>query len=524
MVALAYAEGGAARDPFSVARESFEELVRDLGSGMKLMRHSDLERELEAKGRELLRQLYQGHLDSLGPGEVAEVVKDAEGVARIEPRDHERTLATVFGPVKVRRIGYGVEGRESLHPRDAELNLPAERYSHELRRRAAEEAAKGSYDETVASVARNTGTAVPKRQVEELVSRAAMDFDAFYETRKLEAAVPEARPSGSILVLTTDAKGVVMRKEDLREETRKKAEKATHKLSKRLSKGEKRNHKRMATVAAVYTVAPFVRTPEQVAKTMAPVHEKDPEKRPVPESKRVWASLEKEPPEVLEEAFREGKQRDPRGDKTWVGLVDGNQPQIDALSALAVQYGVVLTLILDIMHVVEYLWKAGLVFHREGTKELQDWVSERLLQILRGRAVHVAAGMRRSATLQKFRRQKRKPVDRCAKYLLNHQQYMRYDQYLAAGLPIATGVIEGACRHLIKDRLEVTGARWSLAGAEAVLKLRALRSSHDFDEYWHFHEGREYERNHATLYEHAQPPATKIPARRAARRALRVVK
>ena len=180
--------------------------------------------------------------------------------------------------------------------------------------------------------------------------------------------------------------------------------------------------------------------------------------------------------------------------------------------------------ILDIMHVVEYLWKAGRVFHREGTKELQNWVSERVLQILRGRAIHVAAGMRRSATLRKFSRKKRKPVDDCARYLLNHKQYMRYDEYLAAGLPIATGVVEGACRHLVKDRMDVTGARWSLAGAEAVLKLRALRSSHDFDEYWQFHESREYERNHATLYEDAQPPVTKIPGRRPVKSALRVVK
>jgi len=91
-------------------------------------------------------------------------------------------------------------------------------------------------------------------------------------------------------------------------------------------------------------------------------------------------------------------------------------------------------------------------------------------------------------------------VDKCANYLLKYAEFLRYDQYLVSGLPIATGVIEGACRHLIKDRMDLTGARWSLQGAEAVLRLRSLRSSGDFEEYWRFHEKEELERNHVTRY------------------------
>jgi hypothetical protein len=147
-----------------------------------------------------------------------------------------------------------------------------------------------------------------------------------------------------------------------------------------------------------------------------------------------------------------------------------------------------------------YLWSASLAFHGEGSPERENWVGERLLAVLEGRASLVAAGMRRSATKRGLATAEREPVDVCAQYLLNHTAYLRYDEYLKAGLPIATGVIEGACRHLVKDRMAVTGARWSLAGAEAVLQLRALRSSGDFDEYWKFHEQREYERNHATRY------------------------
>jgi hypothetical protein len=128
-------------------------------------------------------------------------------------------------------------------------------------------------------------------------------------------------------------------------------------------------------------------------------------------------------------------------------------------------------------------------------------VEERLSRILFGDSSQVAAGMRRSATLRGLTKRRRKTVDACANYLLGHTRYLRYDRYLAAGLPIATGVVEGACRHLIADRMDLTGARWSLAGAEAVLRLRALRSSGDFDEYWRFHERCEYERNHASRYQ-----------------------
>ena len=128
------------------------------------------------------------------------------------------------------------------------------------------------------------------------------------------------------------------------------------------------------------------------------------------------------------------------------------------------------------------------------------WVQERLLRILRGEACLVAAGIRRSATRRKLTPDNRENVDQCADYLLNHASSLHYDECLAAGFPIATGVIEGACRHLVSDRMDLTGARWSLAGAEAVLRLRALRSSGDFDEYWRFHEQCEYERNHASRY------------------------
>ena len=142
----------------------------------------------------------------------------------------------------------------------------------------------------------------------------------------------------------------------------------------------------------------------------------------------------------------------------------------------------------------------------EDQAEQDRWVRAHLWEILRGKASLVAAGTRRSATLRAMAAAERQAVDTCADYLLNYAPYLRYDKALADGLPIATGVIEGTCRHLVEDRMNLTGARWSLKGAEAVLRLRALRASKDFDAYWPFHEEQEHERNHASHYAHHHVP------------------
>ncbi len=169
-------------DAFAEARESFGAIETFLGSKEACsLRESDLERELEKRGRELMRQLLQAHLEVRGPGEAAAPVKGPDGEERIQQRLHERGLETVFGEVRIERAGYVAKGMGSLHPMDADLNLPKELYSHEVRRRVADEAAKSSIDEVVRMLSETTGAHVGKRQVEELVIRAAADFDAFYK-------------------------------------------------------------------------------------------------------------------------------------------------------------------------------------------------------------------------------------------------------------------------------------------------------------------------------------------------------
>lgn len=483
-------------DVFAPATEHLQEVIEKLKAPpARRMTHSDVERLIQTEGWEMLRLLFQGYVDSHGLGEAEEQVRDASGLLRTHRPKEGRNLMTLFGQVQLReRQGYGAAGESVLYPLDGKLNLPADKYSFGTRRRTAEESSKISFDEAVKTVNATTGAHLAKRQAEELAQRAATDFEAFYEQR----AAPTESP-GSIMVTTFDQKGIVVRTEDLREATRKAAEERVHTYATRLSPGEKQDTKRMAAVAAVYTTAPHVRTPEDIL-TARPTPVEARVAAPRPEDKRVWASLVEDSKDVINAGFEEALRRDPEKRKDWVALVDGNKDQLRFLRQCVRRYGVTVTIIMDFIHVLEYLWKAAHAFYGKGNSAAESWVRKRGLEILRGKAGYVAGGMRRSATLRGLRGRSRKAVDKAARYLLKHKRFLRYDEYLAKGYPIATGVIEGACRHLLVDRLDITGARWGLLGAEAVIKLRAIRSSGDFEEYWAFHEAQERRRNHASKY------------------------
>jgi hypothetical protein len=489
-------------DPFAAADQAYATITQFLGSQeARQVKHSDLERQLEGMGRELMRKLLQAHLDLRQPGEAVEPVQDAAGTTLTPTSAHTRNLESIFGTVEVRRTGYGGEGTPSLHPLDGVLNLPADKYSLEVRRRVAIEAAKSAFDEGVKTLEAFTGAHVPKRQFEELVIRAAQDFEAFYADRQTRA---RADPhTGPVLVLTVDGKGVVMRPEDLREATRRAAAQRVETFTARLGRGRRQHAKRMASVAAVYTIERFVRTPEEVLPVSGQPREEP--TRPRPEHKRVWASLAHTPEEVVTAMFEEAAHRDPKRKKRWVALVDGNCTQIDHLSRLADERKLNMPIVLDFIHVAQYVWEAAKALIPD-QPEQDHWVRAHLLEILRGKASLVAAGIRRSATLRAMAAAERQAVDDCADYLISYAPYLQYDKVLAEGIPIATGVIEGTCRHLVEDRMNLTGARWSLTGAEAVLRLRALRSSDDFDAYWQFHEQQEYKRNHASHYANHHVP------------------
>jgi hypothetical protein len=482
--------------PFAGSMERLLELTHKLqGRAALSMQMSSLESLIAADGRELLRTLLEEHVHLRGPGDVGPALVGQDEVERTHRRVRAMKLKTIFGEIEVERQIYSKPDVDSLAPKEAMLNLPAQSYSHELQQRLARELAKGSYGEAIESVKIQTGVDIPRRQAEAIVRTAAKDFQAFYEERRLEALRRVAKQN-EFMILTTDGKGIVMLKKDLREATKKRAEETNHKLKTRLSKGEKKNAKRMAQVASVYSIEPNERTPDEVAAGQKP------ESPPRPQAKRVWASVEVDAKDVVSQMFDEASRRDPYKKRRWVALVDGQPYQLGLLETEIKKRDLNATIIIDIIHVIEYLWTAARDFHPEASSESEAWVSHYLLMILQGKATQAAAGMRRSATRKGL--EKREGVEDCAGYLHNNAPYMNYSEYLAIGSPIGTGVIEGACRHLVKDRMDLTGARWSLTGAEAVLRLRSVYASGDWQEYWAFHEAAEYERNHRSYYAHPE--------------------
>jgi hypothetical protein len=330
--------------------------------------------------------------------------------------------------------------------------------------------------------------------------------EAFYLQRVIRPA-----PADHALVLTFDGKGIVMLPEALRPATAKAAAAAKGKLATRLSPGEKNGRKRMAELACVYDAAPVPRTPEEVISTPAQKRRKKKaqagkpqgkQKPREPQARGKWltASVTEDIPAVIAAAFDEAERRDPQHKREWAVLIDGNNTQIETVTAEAARRGITVTMVIDFIHVLEYLWKAAWSFFDKGEPAAEEWVADQARKILRGKSAQVAAGIRRRATTYGYSPAERAGADEAARYLDNKKDYLGYATALEKGWPIATGVIEGAARWLVKDRMDITGARWGLQGAEAILKLRALIACGDFDAYWRFHLRREHERIHHASY------------------------
>jgi hypothetical protein len=438
-------------------------------SALQLPLHQ-IESQQQAKGREVQRLLLQTHLQLRGNGAVGPALyiqQQGGEVLYSHRRLGARSLTTVFGTVELVRMGYSRPGAPSIFPLDRSLALPARSFSYGLQRRLVKAAVQNPFLESVQTMAELTGVAVSKRSLEEILPDAAQDFDAFYRQR---CPVPA---TGSLLVAAVDCKGIPMVKP------------AGAQPVLRLTKGQKANKKRMATVAVVFTRAPWVRTPQQVVESLFPTGRRprgDAPTPPRPENKRVWASLLKGKTAVIHEVAEEMERRDPSRSKTRIALTDGER-------ALQIQIDRTLnvTLILDLIHILEKLWKAAYVFHAEGSLKADLWVLDHTLRILLGDVGQVVKGIRQSITKRGLAGAKRKTLEGVAAYLYRNRARMSCDEYLAQGWPIASGTVEGACKNLIKDRMERSGMRWTEQMAEAIVQLRAIYLSGDFDAYWQFH-------------------------------------
>ena len=507
------------------AREYLESVVAWLeGPDAMVAGHGELETRLQVDSREQYRLLLQGHLDARAAREPRRKdVTDNDGQTRRRVENgHQRALETVFGLVTVTRKAYranrtgsmthhenenenvngsGLVRRAAgnLYPADAVANLPPVRQSAGLARLVAIEAARGSFGGAREAVERATGVALGKRQVEGLAARAAVDVDGFYAARAAERC-PDA-----VLGLQCDGKGIVMRPGHLRPATAKAAAKSAAKLATRLSPGEKHGRKRMAEVVAVYDLKPAPRTVEDVIPTRATTsaRQDNPAARPPPAVSGKWlhANVIDDIPAVISAMFDEAERRDPDHQRTWVALIDGNNQQIDTIRDQAQARGVTLTILIDFVHVLEYLWKAAWTLYFPGDRDAEVWVADRARTILTGRAIDAAATIAQQADAAGFRGSERTGADEAVTYLTRKAPYLDYATALTNGWQIATGIIEGAARFLIKDRMDITGARWTTPGAQTILNLRAVIANGDFDTYWQYHQQQELRRNHLDHYQ-----------------------
>ena len=434
--------------------------------------------------------MAQGYLNQISSEEIKmDSIIGEDGETRTHRKANcTRKIESKFGEVTVERIGYRGPELSSVFPLDAQLNLPPNKYSHGLQDEVAHLVAALSFDETLESLDRQGGGTLPKRQLQGVCAELIQDFEEFYE-QPLEPSLAEEE---RILVMTIDGKGVSMHNQDLRDATRLEAENASKKKKTRLGPGEKKGRKRMATVVSVYEIAPYYRTSEQILS----INEETLPERPKPENKRVWANIIDDMGSAIEQGFQEALLRDPDQQMQWIVLIDGQTQLIKQVTKKAAENEVSITIVQDVIHVIEYLWKAAHALHPKDPEKREQWVKDRTFELLNGNAQHVASGLRRAATRVGLDQKQREPVDTAADYLQKNKQRLQYDEALEQGLPIATGVIEGACRHIVKDRMDLTGARWRLKSADAVLKLRSLKASGDLSEYLHFHFEKEQERNH----------------------------
>jgi hypothetical protein len=490
--------GYAADEAFACSREAFAATEAWLGGAeAAALGHAALEEQVCARGRELQRLQFQAHLDLRAAREERRRdVTGPDGSARPRAeRGRTRLLSSVFGPVTVSRIAYRAPGMPDVHPADAELGLPPGRHSHGLRKLAAAEAARGSFGQAAAAVAARTGSRLGKRQGEEQARLAAADFAGFYASR-----TPPAAPPGDVLVLECDGKGIVVLPGQMRpEQQRKSRGKKPKQPDGRLSRGETRNRRRMAEAAAVFDVTPVPRSPDGI---MRPPGAPGPRPR-APRAKGKWVPARNPgtAAAVVAAAFAEADRRDPARERTWTALADGNPHQIARIQAEAAARDVTVTIVVDFMHVIEHLWDAAWCFCPEASPEAGPWVRAHAAAILAGGAAGAggaAAAIRAAAASagDQLSTAKARAAAAVAAYLDNKAPFLDYPKALAAGWPISTGVIEGTCRHLVKDRMDITGARWGIQTAEAVLQLRALHANGDFDDYWKYHLEQEHQRNH----------------------------
>jgi hypothetical protein len=396
-----------------------------------------------------------------------------------------RPYLSIFGEIPITRACYG-QGRVEAAPLDARLDLPRRQYSYLFQQWLGAFVIDDAHAEAIKKLQTILGLGLSVKASEDLNREQASDVEPFQN----HLATPDPTEEGPILVVTADCKGVPLVKSALGPESSPAAPLPTA-ANPRRGKGQKANKKRMAAVGAVYTIKPFVRTPDEVIDEV--MRKKAAERRPQPTHKRVRADLLVGKVALFLWLADEVIRRNPQGSKPLVFLSDGERALHDRQGEFLPEDTIC---ILDLFHVMERLWKAAWCFFDEATqkREAHQWVEKHLRMLLEGKVRYVISGLNQMKTKRGLKGTRRKTIEEVTGYFHRNRDRMKYDEYLAKGYPIGSGVVEGACRHLVKDRLERTGMRWRPEGAQAMLDLRATYLNEEWESYWTYHVEQENER------------------------------
>jgi hypothetical protein len=401
---------------------------------------------------------------------------------------HTRELTCLFGTFTLERSVYGTREGQKIEfvPLDSRLALPPGKFSFLLEDFNQLFATENPF----AKVATTLERLLCLKQHVDSLERQNRSLGADVEAFRKAQPVPAAKEEKEILVRTADCKGVPMR----RPADAPAINNHEHKP------GPKKDRKKMAVVGSVYTVDPHVRTAEEIVEALFrdPGSEKPDRDRPEPKHKRVIARMneyqseEGEQRDGLVDVFlwlgQQVNERNPLRDKRIVNLMDGEHRLWDIKDLLP---GRCLQVdVLDLLHVTPRLWTAAGLFAVTASAKAQKLVRKWLLQVLRGQVGEVMKDMRAKGE-KALSKKKQAELEKVCGYLENNKKRMKYDEYLKAGYPIASGVIEGACRHYVKDRMERTGMSWVQAGAQPMLELRSTNLNGDWDAFMAFHRERQ---------------------------------
>jgi hypothetical protein len=397
-------------------------------------------------------------------------------------RDTHRSYVAIFGKVPLRRPYFYKKGIGGHSPLDAQLGLGVHSYSDLVREISDYLAVYTVYHKSSDILSRLLGLQLSTRVIADNVSTDAQDVEAYYTQQPTPAPASEA----AILVVQADGKGVPLIYETTSDPP-----------PVRLGKGQKRGRKKEAVVTAVYTIEPHPRTPQQVVVSFfqrTPPPETN--ARPHPQNKHLRATLDGKDAAldrlVIQVTAREGSHIHQR-----VALCDGCEALQERLKARFADF----TLILDFIHADEYLWDVANSLLGESHPDRIDWMADRTLQLLSGQTASLVADFRQLAQSGRYSAAQQCQLTKTANYFERNLPYMDYPTYLQHGWPIASGVIEGACRHVVKDRCELSGMRWQQAGAENLLRLRAVAENDDWDDYHRFRQ----RQRHLRLYQSPYP-------------------